>query len=79
MWNITTCRAKSVDSVRSVVLHVLHAGISLLDADMKSVLLFRSLVAIQSTQVQTQSALLLVTSLPTDISYLICLHSATCN
>jgi hypothetical protein len=33
-----TCRAKSVDSVRSVVLHVLHTGIFLLDADMKSVL-----------------------------------------
>jgi hypothetical protein len=41
-------RAKSVDSVGSVVLHIFHAGIFLLDADMKSVLLFHSLVAIQS-------------------------------
>jgi hypothetical protein len=74
-----TCRAKSVELVGSVVLNVLHAGIFLLDANMKSVLLFRSLVAIQSTRVPTQSALLQVTSLPTSISYLICLHSATCN
>jgi hypothetical protein len=35
-------------------------GISLLDADMKLVLLFRSLVAIQSTWVLTRSVLLQV-------------------
>jgi hypothetical protein len=57
------CRDKSVDSVRSVVLHVLHAGIFLLDANMKLVLLFHSLVTIQSIWVLTQSALLQVTSL----------------
>jgi hypothetical protein len=72
-------RAKSVESVRSVVLNVLRAGIFLLDADMKSVLLFRSLVAIQSMRVPTRSALLQVTSLPTSISYSICPHSATRN
>jgi hypothetical protein len=58
----------------SIVHNVLHAGIFLLDADMKSVLLFRSLVTIQSTQVPTRSFLLQVTSLPTSISYSICLH-----
>jgi hypothetical protein len=60
-------RAKSVESVGSIMLHVLYAGILLLDADMKLVLPFRSLVAIQSMWVLTQSALLQVTSLPTDI------------
>jgi hypothetical protein len=59
--------------------NVLHAGIFLLDADMKSVLPFRSLVAIQSTRVPTRSVLLQVTSLPTSISYSICLHSDTRN
>jgi hypothetical protein len=68
-------RAKSVDLVRSVMLHIHHAGIFLLDADMKLVLPFRSLVTIQSMQVLTRSALLQVTSLPTNISYLICLFS----
>jgi hypothetical protein len=72
-------RAKSVESVGSVVLNVLHASIFLLDADMKSVLPFRSLVAIQSMWVPTWSALLQVTSLPTSISYSICLHPATRN
>jgi hypothetical protein len=72
-------KAKSVDSVRSVVLHILHAGIFLLDADIKLVLPFRLLVTIQSMQVPTWSALLPVTSLPTNISYSICLHSATHN
>jgi hypothetical protein len=43
------------------VLNVLHAGIFLLDADIKSVLPFRSLVAIQSMRVLTRSALLQVT------------------
>jgi hypothetical protein len=65
------CRAESVESGRSVVCNVLHAGISLLDADMKSVLPFCSLVAIQSMQVPTRSVLLQVTSLPTSISYLV--------
>jgi hypothetical protein len=41
-----TCRAKSVESVTSVVLNILHAGIFLLDADMKLVLPFCSLVTI---------------------------------
>jgi hypothetical protein len=77
VWH--THRAKSVESVGSIALHVLHAGIFLLDADMTSVLPFHSLVAIQSTQVLTRSALLQVTSLPTSISYSICLHSATRN
>jgi hypothetical protein len=45
------CRAESVELGRSVVLNVLHAGIFLLDANMKLVLPFRSLVTIQSTQV----------------------------
>jgi hypothetical protein len=40
--------AKSVESVRSIIIYVLHAGIFLLDANMKSVLLFHLLVAIQS-------------------------------
>jgi hypothetical protein len=44
-------RAKSVESVRSVMLHILHTGNFLPDATMKLVLLFHSLVAIQSTQV----------------------------
>jgi hypothetical protein len=57
------------------VRNVLHAGIFLLDADMKSVLPFRSLVTIQSTWVPTWSVLLQVTSLPTSISYSICLYS----
>jgi hypothetical protein len=35
--------------VGSIMLHVLHAGMFLLDADMKLVLLFCSLVTIQST------------------------------
>jgi hypothetical protein len=35
--------------------NVLHAGIFLLDADMESVLPFRSLVTIHSMQVPTQS------------------------
>jgi hypothetical protein len=68
-------RAESVELGGSIVRNVLHAGIFLLDADMKLVLPFRSLVAIQSTRVLTQSVLLQVTSLPTSISYLICLHS----
>jgi hypothetical protein len=38
------------------MLHVLHAGIFLLDANMKSVLLFHSLVTIQAMQVLTWSA-----------------------
>jgi hypothetical protein len=62
-----------------MVRNVLHAGIFLLDADMKSVLLFRSLVTIQSMQVLTWSVLLQVTSLPTSISYSICLHPDTRN
>jgi hypothetical protein len=74
-----TRRAKSVELGGSVVLNVLHAGIFLLDADMKLVLLFHSLVAIQSMQVLTWSALLQVTSLPTSIPYSICLYSATWN
>jgi hypothetical protein len=47
--------------------------------NIKSVLPFHSLVTIQSTRVPTRSVLLQVTSLPTSISYLICLHSDTCN
>jgi hypothetical protein len=74
-----TRRAKSVELGGSVTHNVLHAGISLLDADMKSVLPFRSLVAIQSTWVPTRSVLLPVTSLPTCISYSICLHSGIHN
>jgi hypothetical protein len=77
IWH--TCRAKYVESVGSVVLHIIHGGIFLLDTNMKSVLLFHSLVTIQSIWVPTQSALLQVTSLPTSISCLICLHSDTCN
>jgi hypothetical protein len=50
-----TCRAESVESGRSVVPNVLHAGIFFLDADMKSVLPFHSLVAIQSMWVPTRS------------------------
>jgi hypothetical protein len=73
------CRAKSVELGRSIVLNVLHAGIFLLDADLKLVLLFCSLVTIQSTWVLTRSVLLQVTSLPTSIFYLICLHSDTRN
>jgi hypothetical protein len=46
IWHIR--RAKSVELVGSDVIHVLHAGIFLLDADMKSVLLFHSPVTIQS-------------------------------
>jgi hypothetical protein len=69
-------RAKSVELVGSVALHILHAGIFLLDADTTLVLPFRLLVAIQSMWVPTQSALLQVTSLPT---YSICLHSDTHN
>jgi hypothetical protein len=72
-------RAESVESGRSVAHNVLHAGIFLLDADMKSVLPFRSLVAIQSARVPTRSVLLPVTSLPTCISYSICLHSGIRN
>jgi hypothetical protein len=72
-------RAESVESGGSVVRNVLHAGIPLLDADMKSVLPFCSLVAIQSMRVPTWSVLLQVTSLPTSISYSICLHSETRN
>jgi hypothetical protein len=72
-------KAESVESGRSVVHNVLYAGISLLDADIKSVLPFRSLVAIQSMWVPTQSVLLQVTSLPTSISYSICLHSGIRN
>jgi hypothetical protein len=53
--------------------NVLHAGIFLLDADMKLALPFRLLVAIQSTQVPTQSVLLRVTSLSVSIPYSICL------
>jgi hypothetical protein len=67
------------ESGGSVTHNVLHAGIFLLDADMKSVLLFRSLVAIQSMRVPTWSVLLPVTSLPTCISYSICLHSGIRN
>jgi hypothetical protein len=44
-------RAESVESGGSVMLNVLHAGIFLLDADIKSVLPSCSLVAIQSTWV----------------------------
>jgi hypothetical protein len=51
-------RVESVELGGSVVRNVLHAGILLLDANMKLVLLFRSLVAIQSTWVLTQSVLL---------------------
>jgi hypothetical protein len=58
---------------------VLHAGIFLLDANMKSVLPFRSLVAIQSMWVLTRSVLLQLISLPTSISYSICLHSGIHN
>jgi hypothetical protein len=72
-------RAESVESGGSVVLNVLHAGIFPLDADMKSVLPFHLLVAIQSTWVPTRSVLLQVTFLPTSISYSICLHSDTRN
>jgi hypothetical protein len=54
--------------------NILHAGIILLDADMKSALPFHSLVAIQSTWVPTQSVLLRVTSLSISIPYSICLH-----
>jgi hypothetical protein len=70
-----TCRAESVESGGSVTYNVLHAGIFFLDADMKLVLPFRSLVAIQSTW----SVLLPVPSLPTCISYSICLHPDTRN
>jgi hypothetical protein len=63
----------------SVMRNILHAGIFLLDADMKLVLLFRSLVSIQSMQVLTRSVLLQVTSLPTSISYSICLYSGIHN
>jgi hypothetical protein len=73
------CRAESVESGGSVVHNVLHAVIFLLDADIKSVLPFRSLVAIQSTRVPTWSVLLQVTPLPTSISYSICLHSGIRN
>jgi hypothetical protein len=52
VWH--THKAKSVESVGSVVLHILHAGILLLDADIKSVLPFHSLVAIPSMWVLTQ-------------------------
>jgi hypothetical protein len=55
--------------------NVFHAGIFLLDADMKLVLPFRSLVAIQSMQVPTRSVLLWVTSLSISIPCSICLHS----
>jgi hypothetical protein len=72
-------RAKSVELVRSIMLHILHAGNFPLDADMKSVLPFCLLVAIQSTWVLTWSALLQVASLPINISYSICLHLATHN
>jgi hypothetical protein len=51
------------------MLHILHAGIFLLDADMKLVLPFHSLVTIQSMWVPTQVCILQVTSLPTNISY----------
>jgi hypothetical protein len=54
--------------------NVLHAGIFLLDANMKSALPFHTLVAIQSTRVPTQSVLLRVTSLSISIPYSICLH-----
>jgi hypothetical protein len=54
--------------------NVLHAGIFLLDADMKLALLFCSLVAIQSTWILTRSVLLRVTSLSISIPYSICLH-----
>jgi hypothetical protein len=67
------------ESGGSVAHNVLHAGIFLLDADMTSVLPFRSLVTIQSTWVPTRSVLLPVTSLPTCISCLICLHSGIHN
>jgi hypothetical protein len=43
-----THRAKFVESVGSIVIHVLHAGIFLLDADMKLVFPFCSPVAIWS-------------------------------
>jgi hypothetical protein len=46
-------RAKSVESVVFIVIHILHAGIFLLDADMKSVLLSHSPVTIQSMWVLT--------------------------
>jgi hypothetical protein len=69
-------QAKSVDSVRSIMLYILPAGIFLLDANMKLVLLFHLLVAIQSIQVPTQVC---SPSLPTNISYSICLHLVTCN
>jgi hypothetical protein len=49
------------------MLHILHASIFLLDANMKLVLPFRLLVIIQSMWVLTWSALLQVTSLPTSI------------
>jgi hypothetical protein len=42
--------------VGSVVLNILHAGIFLLDANMKFILPFHSLVTIQSTWVPTRSA-----------------------
>jgi hypothetical protein len=74
-----TRRAESVESGGSVAYNVLHVVIFLLDADMKSVLPFHSLVAIQSTRVPTRSVLLPVTSLPICISYLICLHSGIHN
>jgi hypothetical protein len=74
-----TRRAESVESGRSVAHNFLHAGIFLLDANMKSVLPFRSLVTIQSTRVPTWSVLLPVTSLPICISYSICLHSGIRN
>jgi hypothetical protein len=72
-------RAESVESGGSIVHNVLHAGIFLLDANMKLVLPFRSLVTVQSTWVPTRSVLLQVTSLPTSISYSICLHPDMCN
>jgi hypothetical protein len=62
------CRAKSVELGGSVMCNVLHAGIFLLDADMKLVLPFRLLVTIQSMRVPTWSVPLQVTSLPTSIS-----------
>jgi hypothetical protein len=74
-----TRRTESVESGRSVAHNVLYAGIFLPDANMKSVLPFCSLVTIQSMWVPTQSVLLQVTSLPTCISYLICLHSGIRN
>jgi hypothetical protein len=69
------CRAGSVESGGSIVHNILHAGIFLLDTDMKSALLFCSLVAIQSTWVPTRSVLLWVTSLSVSIHYLICVYS----